>query len=166
MDVIRTLFAYNRWANVQFLDALSQLTDEEVKRDLKNSFPSALATLVHILSAEWVWMERWLGRSPTGFPEADSTLRSVAAVRARWDALWAQQKAYLDGLRDADLARPLTYRSLAGHEYTQPMGELLLHVVNHSTYHRGQLTTMLRQLGHGAPSTDLAAYYRRRPEVG
>jgi len=165
MDEIRTLFAYNRWANEQFLDALAKLTDEELKRDLKNSFPSGLATLVHILSAEWVWMERWLGRSPTGVPEADSTLGSVAAVRARWDALWAQQKAYLDRLPDADLARPLTYRSLAGHEYTQPMGELLRHVVNHSTYHRGQLTTMLRQLGHGAPSTDLVAWYRNHPRA-
>lgn len=164
MNEIRTLFAYNRWANVQFLDALSKLTDEEVGRDLKSSFPSALATLVHILGAEWVWLERWLGRSPTGFPDSP-TLTSVAAVGARWDALWTEQKTHLDGLGDADLARPLTYHNLAGNQFTQPLGELLRHVVNHGTYHRGQLTTLLRQLGHGAPSTDLVAYYRTRPEA-
>lgn len=165
MKDIRTLYAYNRWANLQFLDALSGLSDEELGRDMKSSFPTVTATLVHLLGAEWVWLERWLGRSPTGFPDA-SALSSVAAVRARWDALWREQKAFLDGLGDGDLARPVTYRNLAGHEFTQTLGELLRHVVNHATYHRGQLTTLLRQLGHGAPSTDLVAYYRTRPEVG
>ena len=165
MDEIRTLFAYNRWASIQFLAAASHLTDEELGRDMKSSFPTVADTLIHLLGAEWVWLERWLGRSPTGFPEA-SALSSVAAVRTRWDALWHEQKAFLGGLSDADLARPMTYRNLAGSEFTQPLGELLRHVVNHATYHRGQLTTLLRQLGHGAPSTDLVAYYRTRPEVG
>ena len=162
MQETRILFAYNHWANEQFLEALSRLTAEEVGRDLKSSFPSALATLVHMLGAEWVGMERWLGRSPAGFP-ASAALTSVPAVRARWDALWADQKAYLDELGDIDLARSLTYRNLAGDEFTQPLGEILRHVVNHGTYHRGQLTTLLRQLGHGAPSTDLVAYYRMHP---
>jgi len=161
MDEIRTLFEYNRWATEQFLDALSRLTAEEVGRDLKSSFPSLLATLVHMLGAEWVWLERWHGRSPTGFPDA-AALASVASARTRWDALRADQKAYLDGLVDADLTRPVTYRNLAGNEFTQPLGEILRHVVNHATYHRGQLTTLLRQLGHGAPSTDLVAWYRAR----
>ncbi|MDP2956545.1 MAG: DinB family protein [Longimicrobiales bacterium] len=125
MKDIRTLYAYNRWANLQFLDALSSLSDEELGRDMKSSFPSVSDTLVHLLGAEWVWLERWLGRSPTGFPDA-SALSSVASVRARWDALWREQKAFLD---------------------------------------RGQLTTLLRQLGHAAPSTDLVAYYRTKPQV-
>jgi uncharacterized damage-inducible protein DinB len=164
MDEIRTLFAYNRWANLRFLDALSVLTDEELGRNMGSSFPSVAETLVHLLGAEWIWLERWSGRSPSGFPDA-YTLNSVAAVRIRWDTLWREQRAFLDGLGDDDLARPVAYTNLAGADYTQPLGDLLRHVVNHATYHRGQLTTLLRQLGHGAPGTDLVTFYRTRPDV-
>jgi len=156
---IRRLYTFNRWANLRFLDALDGLSDEELGRDLKSSFPNVAATLVHLLGAEWIWLERWRGGSPTGFPDA-VTMNSVARVRERWDALWADQQAFLEGLADDDLDRPLTYRTLAGDEFTQPLGDLLRHVVNHATYHRGQLTTMLRQLGHAAPSTDLVTWYR------
>lgn len=165
MDDIRALYAYTRWANLLFLEAASHLTPEELDRDLKSSFPSVRTTLVHLLGAEWVWLERWLGRSPTTFPDA-AFLTDVASIRARWDALWADEEGFLATLGDADLVRPLTYRTMAGHEFTQPLGEVLRHVVNHGTYHRGQLTTLLRQLGHGAPSTDLVTYYRQRPEAG
>jgi uncharacterized damage-inducible protein DinB len=159
MNEIRRLYAFNRWANLRFLDALGALSDEELGREMHSSFPNVAATLVHLLGAEWFWLERWLGRSPGTFPDA-TALTSVKAVRARWDALWADQQAFLEGLDEADLARPLTYRNLAGNEFTQPLGDLLRHVVNHATYHRGQLTTLLRQLGRAAPSTDLVAFYR------
>lgn len=161
MDEIRTLYAYNRWASRLFLEAAAHLSAEELDRDLKSSFPSVRATLVHMLGAEWVWLERWLGRSPTAFPEA-AELVDVPAIRARFEALWADQEAFLAGLGEADLSGPVSYRTMAGHAFTQPLSELLRHVVNHATYHRGQLTTLLRQLGHGAPSTDLVAYYRLR----
>lgn len=167
MRELRRLYAFNRWANLRFLDAVERLSDEELGRDMKSSFPNVAATLVHLLGAEWVWLERWLGRSPVGFPDA-SKLNSVAEVRVRWDALWAEQRAFLDGLSDDDARRPVTYVNLAGNEFTQPLGDLLRHVVNHATYHRGQLTTLLRQLGHDAPSTDLVLYYRdeeRQPGV-
>lgn len=164
-DEFAALYAFNRWANVQFLDAASHLSAEELDRDLKSSFPSVRATLVHLLGAEWVWLERWLGHSPTTFPDA-AGLPDVAAIRARWDLLWDEQRTFLEGLDDAGVGTLVTYRTMAGHEFSQPLGELLRHVVNHATYHRGQLTTLLRQLGHGAPSTDLVTYYRLRPEAG
>ena len=159
MNEIRRLYAFNRWANLRFLDAVAGLSDEELGRDMHSSFPNVAATLVHLLGAEWIWLERWSGRSPVGFPEA-AELDSVAKVRARWDALWFDQQAFLGGLDDADLARPVAYRNLAGDDFGQPLGDLLRHVVNHATYHRGQLTTLLRQLGHPAPSTDLVTFYR------
>ena len=164
MDEIRALYAFNRWATLRFLDALDGLTPEELTRDLKSSFPSVLATATHMLGAEWIWLERWLRRSPGGFPDM-TALDSVAAVRARWMELWQEQETFLEGLGDDDMARPVTYRTMAGDTLTQPLGELLRHVVNHATYHRGQLTTLLRQLGHAAPGTDLVTYYRMRAEA-
>lgn len=158
---LRTLFAYNRWANLRFLDVLDTLSDDELGRHLGGSFPNVAATLVHMLGAEWVWQRRWSGDSPTSFPDA-STMTSVAAVRGRWDAIWADQQAFLARLDEAELFAPLVYRTFDGTEYEQPLHELVRHVVNHATYHRGQLATALRQLGRVPPSTDLARYYREQ----
>jgi uncharacterized damage-inducible protein DinB len=159
LDELRRLFAYNRWAVLRVLDAAEALTPEEVHRDLESSFPSVLDTLVHGLGAEWVWLERWTGTSPTGFPDW-GPLDSVAAVRARWDGIWRDQQAFLAGLEDVDADRTVTYRSFKGDPDTRPLGELVRHVVNHATYHRGQVVTMLRQLGQVPPSTDYSRWLR------
>lgn len=160
-DEIRELFAYTRWANRRLLDAASALDDDALARDLGSSFPSVLATFVHILSADWVWLRRWHGESPEAFP-GEEDLPSLAAVRARWDEVEAERSAFLAGLDDAALDRPHDYRNTAGRPYTSRMDEMLRHVVNHSTYHRGQVVTMLRQLGATPPATDLIAFYRER----
>jgi len=161
LDELRTLFAYNRWANARLLDAVAPLTDSELGRDLGGSFPNVAAVLVHLLGAEWVWLRRWQGEAPTSFPDV-SHLTSVAAVRARWDALWDEQQAYLAGVDEASLARDVAYRTFDGTPHQQPLHELIRHVVNHATYHRGQLAAMLRQLGKTPPSTDLARFYREQ----
>ena len=162
MDDLRRLFEYNRWANIRMLDAADPLTDAELKREILSSFPSVLATLVHTMGAEWVWLERWKGTSPTALAGADG-LDSVAAARARWDELWADQQKFLAGLVPGDAERAVSYRLFSGDPDTRPLGELMRHVVNHSTYHRGQLVTMLRQLGRTPPSTDYVRWLR---EVG
>lgn len=159
MDEIRRLFEYNRWANQRLLDAVEDLTRDELGRELTSSFPSVASTLTHMLGAEWVWLERWRGSSPRSFPDA-AGLDSVQAVRARWDALWAEQKAFLDGLADGDPQRIVSYSSLSGAPDARALGDLMKHVVNHATYHRGQLVTMLRQLGKVPPSTDYVRYLR------
>lgn len=159
MEELRSLFAYNRWAALRLLDAIEGLSDEEFNRDLGSSFPSVAATLVHIMGAEWVWLQRWLGTSPTSFPDA-TAMTSVAAVRARWTQLWAEQQAWLDTIDEGALQGVLSYRAFDGQPFAQPLGRLALHVINHSTYHRGQVATMLRQLGRTPPSTDLVRFYR------
>lgn len=159
MDELRRLFEYNRWANVRFLDAADELTEEELVREIPSSFPSVLATLTHMLGAEWVWLSRWRGTSPTSLPES-AGLSSVAAVRARWDELWAEQQDFLDALEPEEVDGTLRYRVFSGSEDEQRLGDLMRHFVNHATYHRGQLTTLLRQLGKTPPSTDLIRYLR------
>lgn len=160
MNDLQRLFHYNRWANLRFLDALADLSDAELGRDLGSSFTNVAATLVHLMGAEWVWLQRWQGQAPTSFPDA-AAMTSVAAVRARWDAIWEEQRAFVDALDEDALRRPVAYRLFDGTPYEQPLGDLVRHVVNHATYHRGQLATMLRQLGRTPPSTDLVRYYRQ-----
>jgi uncharacterized damage-inducible protein DinB len=159
LDDLRALFAFNRWANVRFLDALAGLSTEEYVRELGGSFPTMEKTLLHVFGAEWVWLSRWKGSSPSAFPDAEA-LDSVAAVRERWDRLWTEQREYLATLDEATLRGDLSYARMSGERHSEPLHEQLRHVVNHGTYHRGQLAMMLRMLGRVPPSTDLVLWYR------
>jgi len=161
LEELRALYAFNRWANLRFLDALAGLSAEEYARELGGSFPTVEKTLVHLLGAEWVWLSRWKGSSPTAFPESES-LDSVAAVRARWDRLWAEQQEYLATLDETTVRQELSYARMSGERHSQPLHEVLRHVANHGTYHRGQLAMMLRMLGRVPPGTDLVLWYQER----
>lgn len=159
---VRELYAYNRWANRRILDAAGRLDAEAFGRDLGSSFPSVRDTLVHVLGAEWVWLSRWRGTSPAGIPES-WILRTLEEVWARWGEVERDQTVFVSELGEADLARAVAYRNTQGESFTSTMGQMLRHVVNHSSYHRGQVVTMLRQLGAEAVSTDLIRFYREQP---
>lgn len=161
---IRELYYYDHWANRRVRDACSALTDEERRRDLGSSFPSVLETLQHIVAAEWIWLERWNGRSPPGAPPDLSPVEWPALDR-RWSELESAQQRFVSALTDDDLQRVIAYRNTRGDPFAAPLSELLRHVVNHSTYHRGQVATMLRQLGASVPATDLVLFYRERPRA-
>ena len=80
----RLLYDYNSWANHRTLAACAQLNDEQFTRDMGSSFRSVRDTLVHIMLVEWLWLERWHGRSPNSYA-ATSEFPNVDSVRARWD---------------------------------------------------------------------------------
>ncbi len=156
---LRELFAYNRWANDRLLSRCRALSDDEFTRPLGGSFGSLRETWAHVLGAEWIWLERWNGASPPGFPTTWD-LASWNAVYARWQEITRDQAAFLERLTDQLLHTPVSYRNMAGTTFADPLWQLMRHVVNHSTYHRGQVTLLLRQLGHEAVSTDLVLYHR------
>jgi uncharacterized damage-inducible protein DinB len=154
---VRGLFVYSEWANALVLDAAARLSGEEFTRGLGNSFPSVRDTLVHLLFAEWVWLRRWRGESPRVVLDP-AEFPDVERVRARLAEVARERAELIDGLGDADLEAVVAYVNAKGEEWRYPLGRMMQHVVNHSTYHRGQIVTMLRQLGAGAPSTDLLYY--------
>jgi uncharacterized damage-inducible protein DinB len=160
---VRELFDYNRWANARTLASLAPLTPDEFGRDLGSSFPSVQATVTHIAAAEWVWLCRWKGSNPTAMPEWAAAM-SREAVIARFDQLEAERTAYLDTLTEADVNRRLTFTLFNGTQDAQPLSAQFQHVVNHGTYHRGQVATLLRQLGAAPASTDLIRWMRERPD--
>lgn len=161
MNDLHDILRYNDWANDRMAGAVRQLSDEQCRQPITSSFNSVRETVGHIASAEWIWLSRWLGESPTAFPDwlkTDSTerfLERIVDVRK-------QRLAWFAGLAEADLARFLDYRLLSGKEMRNTIPDMIRHVVNHSTYHRGQLTTQFRQLGHPAPATDFILYARDR----
>lgn len=157
---IQELHEYNVWANGRVLDACKALSAEQFTRDLGASFPSVRDTLQHVMLAEWVWTERCQGRSPSGFP--GESFADLSALRTRWEAIAAELMARVRGLTPGELERNLEYRNLKGHAFSTPLREVLLHLANHGTYHRGQVAIMLRQLGATPVATDLIGFFRER----
>jgi len=158
-DETRELFGYNAWANRLLFDAAAALSDEVYQRDLKSSFGGIHGTLAHIVWAEQLWLCRWLGRPNPAVPQGRD-LTSLAVVRARWKEIEAERRAFLSGFTDARLAETRVVKPSTGGEFRHSFGEMLRHVVDHSSYHRGQVVTMLRQVGAVPPTTGLIYYYR------
>jgi uncharacterized damage-inducible protein DinB len=155
----KQLFDYNAWANARMFSAAEALTAEQLEAPLVSSFPSLKATLSHIVVTEWVWLRRWRGESPTAAP-AWAEEPSLRELKSQLADIEAERASFLAGRTDADLEDVISYRGGDGQAFAHPLPDLIRHVVNHSTYHRGQLVTLLRQLGHTPPSTDFTRYLR------
>ena len=157
---LATLVDYHYWARDRLLAAVEPLTAEQFTRDLGNSFKSVRDTLSHVHAAEWVWLSRLNGVSPTSLLPHDR-FGDLAAVRAGWAETEAGFRAFVGGLDAAALERVVDYHLLNGQPGASRTWHIVQHVVNHATYHRGQVTTMLRQLGATPPKAqDLIAFYR------
>lgn len=160
-ELLRLLFQYNQWADRRIVDACSALSNEQFTRDLGSSFRSVRDTLVHLYGAEWVWNERIEGRSPTslvsgaGFPD-------LASVRSKLEEMDNFYIEYVTRLTPQDLEHVIHYKSFTGEEFSNPLWQTLHQLTNHASYHRGQITTLLRQLGAKPVTTDLIAFYRER----
>jgi len=156
---INELFAHNYWARDCQLHACAALTEEQFVRNLGSSFGSVRDTLVHLIETEWIWLERWLGRfpqpglSPQEFP-------SVRAVTEKWNAVEREMRKFLATLTDEALVKPVTYLSQKGDSFTYELWRPMLHLIIHQSYHRGQVTTLLRQLGLQPPTVDFLPGYR------
>jgi uncharacterized damage-inducible protein DinB len=159
---LRTLVDYHYWARDRMLAAVEPLSAEQFLRDLGSSFPSVRDTLAHLHGAEWVWLLRCQGASPTQHLPVDR-FGDLNAVRAAWADTEAGLRALVQELDDRGAERAVAYRLFNGQTGTTRIGQLVQHLVNHGSYHRGQLSTMLRQLGaRPAQPMDLVAFHRER----
>jgi uncharacterized damage-inducible protein DinB len=156
------LLDYHYWARDRMLAAIDTLTEEQYRKDLGNSFQSVRDTVVHIYFAEWAWHSRWMGNSPQHGLKAED-FPDVATIRRAWNEHEAKLRAFVDGMDEKGVDRVYEYKNLAGQDFKSIFWHMFQHVVNHATYHRGQVTTMMRQLGAepGKPQ-DLIAFYRER----
>ncbi len=158
----QTLVDYSYWARDRIIEAVERLTPDEFLRPMGSSFSSVRDTLAHIYSAECVWLSRWRGQSPTE-PLAPDRWPDLSSLRSAWRDLEGDMRTFVAGLGDEGLARVVDYRLMNGQPGRSAYGQMLQHVVNHGTYHRGQVTTLLRQLKATPPkSTDLITFFRER----
>ena len=161
VEDFRLLYDYNAWADHRTLEACAALSPEQFTQDLASSFHSVRDTLLHIMQVEWLWLERWHGRSPTSFA-ADREYSDVESIRGRWLEIERDLLDYVASLTNEEVQRVVQHKTTAGVPQAAPLWEMLQHLVNHGTYHRGQVATMLRQLGAKPSATDLIFFYRER----
>ena len=158
-EEIDALLDYHYWARDRMLTAFDILTPEQFTQPIESSFKSIRDTVVHMMGAEAVWYSRWRG-NPQGMIAAEG-LGDVASLRAAWGELESGVRVFFRELGAEKIDTRMEYKSLKGEPHSSSFKQTLQHVVNHASYHRGQVTTMLRQIGVKPPeSTDLINYYR------
>jgi uncharacterized damage-inducible protein DinB len=152
---------YSRWATLANLDAAAKLTEDELHRPMGDSFKGVLGTLVHTFRADRVWLNRLKGdvKAPM-IPKGESF--TFAELREAWTKVLEELESVIGGFSEEDLAADIRFFSVVKQKELQvPRWQAILHMVNHASYHRGQITTMLLQLNHQPASTDLIFYYLR-----
>jgi uncharacterized damage-inducible protein DinB len=160
--MILDLYEYHRWANRTLFDFAAALGEELCGRDVGAQFshPRVTRMFAHLYGADWIWLSRWKGTSPTTQPGAE--LPTMAAVRARWEPVEAEQKAFVESLQASDLGRALQYKNTEGKAFTAPLGPLLQHVANHATHHRSEIATMITMLRGSPPDTGINTWVLAR----
>jgi uncharacterized damage-inducible protein DinB len=175
LDHYQAMARYNRWMNEKLYASCTELTEQERTRDRGAFFGSIHGTLNHILLADHTWMRRFTGdvegfafRDARGEPievrsldqELYSDFEELRSVRQKSDA---NIESWVAGLSEEYLRSPLRYRTSTGEEHEHPSWWALSHFFNHQTHHRGQVTTLLKQLGIDPGVTDLAVMLRTEP---
>jgi uncharacterized damage-inducible protein DinB len=161
LETIQQLFDYNAWANQRTVAGCESISNEKFLEQVGGSFGSVRNTLAHIMDVEWLYHERWNGRSPSAFPKAEN-YGDLSQIKARWKTIDADVNYFVQALSADDISQEIEFRNIKGVVLTHPLWETMQHLVNHSTYHRGQVTTLLRQLGGTAQSSDMIYFFRER----
>ncbi len=158
-DDLSRLLRYTVWANHRVMRVAATLSVEDFKRDLGGSHGGVRGTLAHSMWAELVWLERWKG-SPTPPRIDESEFPDVVALRDRWTIVEEHRQAWFDGLGADAPSSIIRYKTTEGVAFENPLWQLVQHLGNHSTYHRGQVTSFLRQLGARTVATDMVVWDR------
>jgi uncharacterized damage-inducible protein DinB len=158
-ETLRAHLDYTAWAASRLLDAAAQLPPEELTRDFGTSDKNVVGTLAHIFAADRVWIGRIQGRAPAKFITEED--RDLAFLQREWPAVLRSWKDWAAGLTAENVAEVASYHDLKGNAWTTPWWTIVLHVVNHGTHHRGQVSGFIRAMGHKPPPLDLIAYYRQ-----
>jgi uncharacterized damage-inducible protein DinB len=155
---LRTHLDYSQWASDRLVAVASTLSPEELTRDFGTADHNVLGTLVHVYAADRVWLGRIRNNPPARFIASEDM--SLEVLRGHWPRLLEEWRSWADGQTDESLSTPLQYKDMRGNAHETPIWQIVFHVVNHATHHRGQVSGFLRAMGHTPPPLDLIAYYR------
>ncbi len=164
LDLITHLYEYNEWANDRLLDVASALSADELSAERGASFDSILSSFAHVAAGQIVWLERWVGgENATPLLELQQ-MPDLGTVRASFLASHSGLREFFAGLTDERLEAQLDFRDSRGAQYSRPLWQLMTHVANHGTYHRGEIAMMLTGVGHSPGDLDFSFWeYEHHP---
>jgi uncharacterized damage-inducible protein DinB len=157
-EYLQQLYDYNYWANHRYFVVAEGLTDEQLHRKQGHSWDSVHAVLVHMLSSEWVWLQRWNGSSPKGHLNS-ADLPTLVSIKERWGKTEAEMRAFIGSLTDEGLRFNITYSNFSGESFSVPLWQMLMHVANHETHHRGELAAMFALMNVSHPEEEVIQYF-------
>ena len=145
LTVLIELFDYNYWARDLQIKSYATLTEQKFRRPMGSSFSSLRDTMVHMVAVEWLWLERWRGRAPKSLLSPEE-FHTVSTVYDHWHTVENEMRDYLAALDEEAINKLVTCVSTRGQTWTYTLWRMMLHLLNHQSYHRGQVTALLRQL--------------------
>ncbi len=144
--IVSELFDYYYWARDRQLQACQTITEEQFLREVGGSFPSLQSTFAHMIGVERVWLARWRGKTPPPLPPPGE-FPSLTAVAEAWRAAEGKMREFLAGLSEEAIGREVTCVTTRGETWSYPLWRMIYHFLNHQSFHRGQVTNLLRQVG-------------------
>ena len=156
MNILKRHLEYSAWASRRLLEAASALTRDELTRDFGTADKSVLGTLAHVYGADRAWLARVEGHPRDRFFDADEPL-DLATLERDWPRVHAGWAAWIE---TADPEAVLVYQDFRGNTWQNPMWQIVMHLVNHASHHRGQVAGFLRAMGHVPPPLDEIRFYR------
>jgi uncharacterized damage-inducible protein DinB len=151
---ILVLYQYNQWANAKILSSAAHVTREQFLAPASFPHGGLRGTLVHALSAEWIWRTRWEGASPTQLLKPEE-FPDFPSLRARWIAEETRLMRFVNAISDERLNGMFDYKNTSGKPFTRVLWHAMAHVVNHGTQHRTEAAAILTDLGHSPGDIDL-----------
>lgn len=157
-DYINQVYDYNYWASKRYFAVAEGLTEEQLHKMQGHSWGDVHAVLVHMLSSEWVWLQRWHGISPKGHLNKDD-FPTLTALKERWDKVEAEMRGFIETQTEESLQTSITYSNFSGETFHVPLWQMLTHVANHETHHRGELAAMYALMNVPHPEEEVIQYF-------
>lgn len=158
-ELLRTHIDYTGWASARLVEAAGQLTPDELTRDFGTADKTVLGTLVHCFAADRIWMTRVSGDPPMKFIDPEKDMH-FSVLQNDWPSLIQKWQAWASSLTPESAMAKVVWKDVKGNSFEMPAWQIALHLVNHGSHHRGQVSGFLRAMGKVPPPLDLAKYYR------
>jgi uncharacterized damage-inducible protein DinB len=164
-EYLTYLFSYNQWANNRVLNDVSELSDQYLKKAQGHSWGSVRGMLVHMMGAEWIWLRRLRGQSPKALL-SPSEFSAVDSIRTRWSMISGNILGFIREQDEKSLMRAILYRSTSGNPYSLKVWQVLVHVANHATHHRGELAAMFSLMNLSHVEEDWLIFFLQTDKAG
>jgi uncharacterized damage-inducible protein DinB len=157
-EYIEHVYEYGRWANRRYLDVAEGITDEQLHGEQGHSWGSVHSVFVHMMSSETVWLKRWHGDSPKAHLDPKD-FPSLRILRDQWTAVENQMREFIQQQTEDSLASPMSYSNFSGETFRVPLWQMMMHVPNHETHHRGELAAMFALMNVAHPEEEVIQYF-------